>query len=43
MKAFAYERPATVQDAARLAAERPDARFIAGGTNLLDQIGRAHV
>ena len=36
MKAFAYERPATVQDAARLAAERPDARFIAGGTNLLD-------
>ncbi|MEE7459581.1 xanthine dehydrogenase [Methylorubrum populi] len=36
MKAFAYERPATVQDAARLAAERPGARFIAGGTNLLD-------
>ena len=36
MKAFAYERPATVQDAARLGVERPNARFIAGGTNLLD-------
>ncbi|MFG5119751.1 FAD binding domain-containing protein [Methylorubrum sp. POS3] len=36
MKAFAYERPTTVQDAARLASERPNARFIAGGTNLLD-------
>ncbi len=36
MKAFTYERPATVQDAARLAAERPNAKFIAGGTNLLD-------
>ncbi|MCJ2067656.1 xanthine dehydrogenase family protein subunit M [Methylobacterium sp. J-030] len=36
MKAFTYERPATVQDAAKLAAERPNAKFIAGGTNLLD-------
>ena len=36
MKAFTYERPATVRDAARLAAERPNAKFIAGGTNLLD-------
>ena len=36
MKAFSYERPASIADAARLAAERPDARFIAGGTNLLD-------
>lgn len=36
MKAFAYERPATVEDAARLSLERPNARFIAGGTNLLD-------
>ena len=36
MKAFAYERPATIQDAARLSMERPNARFIAGGTNLLD-------
>ncbi|WP_457104477.1 FAD binding domain-containing protein [Methylobacterium sp. P5_C11] len=36
MKAFTYERPATVQEAAKLAAERPNAKFIAGGTNLLD-------
>jgi xanthine dehydrogenase YagS FAD-binding subunit len=36
MKAFTYERPATAQDAAKLVAERPNARFIAGGTNLLD-------
>ena len=36
MKAFTYERPATVADAAKLVAERPNARFIAGGTNLLD-------
>ena len=36
MKAFTYERPSTVRDAARLAAERPNAKFIAGGTNLLD-------
>ena len=36
MKAFTYERPATVQDAARIAAERPNTKFIAGGTNLLD-------
>ncbi len=36
MKAFTYERPSTVQDAARLATERPNAKFIAGGTNLLD-------
>ena len=36
MKAFSYERPASIADAARLAAERPNARFIAGGTNLLD-------
>ncbi|MDP4021267.1 xanthine dehydrogenase family protein subunit M [Methylobacterium sp. NEAU 140] len=36
MKAFTYERPASIADAARLAAERPNAKFIAGGTNLLD-------
>lgn len=36
MKAFTYERPATPAQAAALAAERPNARFIAGGTNLLD-------
>ncbi|MEA1830859.1 xanthine dehydrogenase family protein subunit M [Methylobacterium durans] len=36
MRAFRFERPASVEEAARLAAERPNARFIAGGTNLLD-------
>jgi xanthine dehydrogenase YagS FAD-binding subunit len=36
MKAFSYERPKTVAEAAQIAAERPGARFIAGGTNLLD-------
>ena len=36
MKAFTYERPASVQEAAKIAAERPNAKFIAGGTNLLD-------
>lgn len=36
MKAFTYERPATVQEAAKIVAERPNAKFIAGGTNLLD-------
>ena len=36
MKTFTYERPATVADAARAIAARPNAKFIAGGTNLLD-------
>ena len=36
MKAFTYERPDSVAAAASLAAERPNARLIAGGTNLLD-------
>ncbi len=36
MKAFTYERPATVAEAAKAAAGQPNARFIAGGTNLLD-------
>ncbi len=36
MKAFTYERPATPAEAASSAARRPGARFIAGGTNLLD-------
>ena len=36
MKAFSYERPKTVQEAADIAAARPGAKFIAGGTNLLD-------
>jgi len=36
MKAFSYERAATPADAAAAAAKTADARFIAGGTNLLD-------
>ena len=36
MKPFTYERAASSAEAARAAADRPDARFIAGGTNLLD-------
>ncbi|AOF94187.1 xanthine dehydrogenase family protein subunit M [Sinorhizobium sp. RAC02] len=36
MKAFTFERAASVEDAARSAASNPDAKFIAGGTNLLD-------
>jgi xanthine dehydrogenase YagS FAD-binding subunit len=36
MKVFTYERAASPAAAARAVAERPGARFIAGGTNLLD-------
>ena len=36
MKAFSYERPATVQAAAASAVATPGSKFIAGGTNLLD-------
>jgi xanthine dehydrogenase YagS FAD-binding subunit len=36
MRAFTYERAASPQAAAAAAARTPDARFIAGGTNLLD-------
>ena len=36
MKAFTYERATSVEQAASMAASNPDARFIAGGTNLLD-------
>ena len=36
MRAFAYERAGTVAEAAAAAARDPSARFIAGGTNLLD-------
>jgi xanthine dehydrogenase YagS FAD-binding subunit len=36
MKAFTYERAPSVESAARAAASNPDAKFIAGGTNLLD-------
>ncbi|TQJ96569.1 xanthine dehydrogenase family protein subunit M [Achromobacter sp. SLBN-14] len=36
MRAFTYERPGTGAEAAASAAREPRARFIAGGTNLLD-------
>ena len=36
MKPFTYERASSPAEAAASAARRPDARFIAGGTNLLD-------
>ena len=36
MKAFSYERAASVEAAAQAVAARPGAKFIAGGTNLLD-------
>jgi len=36
MKAFTYERASDAQAAVRAASETPGARFIAGGTNLLD-------
>ncbi len=36
MKAFTYERAKTPQEAADAAARHPNARFVAGGTNLLD-------
>lgn len=36
MIAFDYARPASIPDALALGAQRPEARFIAGGTNLLD-------
>ncbi|WP_295851574.1 xanthine dehydrogenase family protein subunit M [uncultured Xylophilus sp.] len=36
MKAFTYERPTSPTAAAAAAAANPSARFIAGGTNLLD-------
>jgi len=36
MRPFTYERVSTAREAAEAAAHRPGARFIAGGTNLLD-------
>jgi len=36
MRPFTYHRPSDPAEAARLAAAHPGARFIAGGTNLLD-------
>jgi xanthine dehydrogenase YagS FAD-binding subunit len=36
MREFVYERASSVEDAAQAAAANPHAKFIAGGTNLLD-------
>ncbi|MFF4244530.1 FAD binding domain-containing protein [Streptomyces sp. NPDC001822] len=36
MKPFAYQRPATVAEAVRAGAGRPGARYLGGGTNLVD-------
>ena len=36
MKPFSYERVASPAQAAAAVAARPGAKFIAGGTNLLD-------
>ena len=36
MRAFTYERATTAQAAAKAAAANPEAKFIAGGTNILD-------
>ena len=36
MRPFSYERASDVAHAAKAASERPDARFLAGGTNLID-------
>ena len=36
MKPFTYERPRTAAEAAAAVANHPNAKFIAGGTNLLD-------
>lgn len=36
MRAFTYERATTAQAAAKVAAANPEAKFIAGGTNILD-------
>ncbi|WP_064691952.1 FAD binding domain-containing protein [Rhizobium aegyptiacum] len=36
MRAFTFERPSTIEAAVKAAAANPEAKFIAGGTNLLD-------
>ncbi len=36
MRAFSYERASSIEAAVTVAASNPDAKFIAGGTNLLD-------
>jgi xanthine dehydrogenase YagS FAD-binding subunit len=40
MRPFDYERPTDVAQALTLVTERPDARFLGGGTNLVDLIRR---
>jgi xanthine dehydrogenase YagS FAD-binding subunit len=40
MRPFGYDRPLEVGEALTLVAERPDARFLAGGTNLVDLVRR---
>jgi len=40
MKPFQYLRPKTVQEAIGMAADDPEARYIAGGTNLVDLMKR---
>jgi len=37
---YSYHRPATVAEACQMAAELDDARFIAGGTDLMVQLGQ---
>ncbi|MGH3424018.1 MAG: FAD binding domain-containing protein, partial [Nocardioidaceae bacterium] len=36
MRPFEYARPATVGEAVAALAERPEAKFLGGGTNLVD-------
>ncbi|AWI33191.1 FAD binding domain-containing protein [Streptomyces tirandamycinicus] len=38
MRPFAYERPATAEEAVALVATRPGAVFLAGGTNLVEHL-----
>jgi len=42
MKPFAYARTTTVAEAIELVRERPNAKFLGGGTNLVDLM-REHV
>ena len=40
MRPFDYERATDVAQAVTLVAERPEARFLGGGTNLVDLVRR---
>ena len=42
MKPFAYARTTTVDEAIQLVRERPNAKYLAGGTNLVDLM-REHI